>query len=84
MQCELRRTAVGQPAYSDRNRKTRRLAGSRKLTGHRLGADFAPEITDSGQPLTSPRFKELITGMGLQWLSEAETGKPFEADQSLD
>lgn len=64
-------TATAKPAVSP---------AAEKLTGHRLGADFAPEIIASGQPLTSPRFKDLITGMELQWLSEAETGKPFEAD----
>jgi len=53
---------------------------SQKIVGHRLGADFAPEIRDSGQPLNTPRFRELVAGMGFQWLSEAESGKPFEAD----
>jgi hypothetical protein len=51
-----------------------------KLIGHRLPADFSPEIRDAGQPLNSPRFKDLVIEMGFQWLSETETGRPFDAD----
>ena len=64
-------TATAKPAVSP---------VTQKLIGHRLPADFSPEIRDAGQPLNSARFKDLVTGMGFQWLSEAETGKPFDAD----
>ncbi|MCX5784606.1 MAG: BREX-1 system phosphatase PglZ type B [Elusimicrobia bacterium] len=64
-------TATAKPAVSPIHKK---------IVGHRLAADFAPEIQDAGQPLISSRFKDMVIGMGFQWLSETEIGKPFNAD----
>lgn len=62
-------TATAKPAVSP-------IAAS--LTGNLLGADFCAEIRDSGQPLTSARFKDLVASAGIQWISDSELGRPFD------
>ncbi|MFC1521890.1 BREX-1 system phosphatase PglZ type B [Elusimicrobiota bacterium] len=50
------------------------------IVGHHLGADFCPEVRESGQPYTSARFKDIVVDTGYQWLSDSESGRPFETD----
>jgi hypothetical protein len=47
-----------------------------KLLGGRLGADFCPEMADTGEALTTDRFRRLLSAAGFQILGPAETGDP--------
>jgi hypothetical protein len=58
-------TATAKPAVSP-------IAG--KLRGVHLDADFSPEITDSGEELTTDRFRKLLFAAGFQALGPGESG----------
>jgi len=47
---------------------------AQNLRGGRLGADFCPEVADTGQPLTTDRFRRLLSAVGFQVFGPAETG----------
>jgi hypothetical protein len=58
-------TATAKPAVSP-------IAG--KLCGRHLDADFTPEIEDSGEKLSTERFRRLLVAAGFQVLGPAELG----------
>lgn len=58
-------TATAKPAASP-------VAG--KLRGGHLGADFCPEMADTGEGLSTDRFRKLLSAAGFQVLGPAETG----------
>lgn len=60
-------TATGKPAVSP-------IAGA--VRGGNLGADFGPEIADTGEKLSTDRFRRLLSAAGLQVLGPAEGGEP--------
>jgi hypothetical protein len=64
-------TATAKPAASP-------VAG--RLRGGRLGADFSPELADSGDGLTTDRFRRLLDDEGVQVLGPAECGEPRTAN----
>lgn len=45
-----------------------------KLKGTTPGEDFLPNISETGQTLTPDRFKKLLEGEKIQYLSPGETG----------
>lgn len=48
----------------------------RKLRGGDLGADFCPEIAETGEGLTTDRLRRLLSAAGFQVLGASETGDP--------
>ena len=58
-------TATAKPAVSP-------VAG--KLRGGHLEADFCPEMADSGEGLTTDRFRKLLAAAGFQVLGPSESG----------
>jgi len=50
------------------------------ISGDLLGEDFRPEIRESSQPLTTDRFRKLLTSAGFQVFDAYETGDPLQAD----
>jgi hypothetical protein len=58
-------TATAKPAASP-------IAG--KIRGERLGADFCPDTADSGEGLTTDRFRKLLSIAGFQVLGPGEVG----------
>ena len=51
-----------------------------KLRGGHLGADFCPEIADTGDGLTTDRFRKLLAAAGFQVLGPAEPGDALAKD----
>ena len=47
-----------------------------KLRGGHLGADFCPEIAETGEGLNTDRFRKQLAAAGLQVLGASETGEP--------
>jgi len=47
-----------------------------KLRGEKLEADFGPKISDTGDGLTTDRFRKLLVAAGFQVLGPSETGNP--------
>jgi len=47
-----------------------------KLRGGYLGADFCPEIAETGEGLNTDRFRKLLSAAGYQVLGASETGDP--------
>lgn len=45
-----------------------------KLRGGRLDADFAPEMADGGERLSTDRFRKLLASAGFQVLGPADVG----------
>ncbi len=64
-------TATAKPAASP-------AAGA--LRGGQLGADFAPEIAESGDGLSTDRFRKLLAAAGYQVLGASECGEPQAKD----
>ena len=60
-------TATAKPAAS---------SVAQKLCGGRLEADFCPEIANTGEALTTDRFRKLLATAGFQVLGATETGDP--------
>ena len=58
-------TATAKPAVSPVTEEIKGLA---------LGEDFLPVTADGGQPLTTDRFRKLLTAAGYQYLGADETG----------
>ena len=58
-------TATAKPAVSP---------VSNDIKGMSLGEDFLPVTADTGQPLTTDRFRKLLAAAGYQYLSADETG----------
>jgi len=51
-----------------------------QLQGVGLGADFSPQLAETGQALTTDRFRKLLSSAGYQVLGAAETGDPQSSD----
>jgi len=64
-------TATAKPAASP-------VAG--KLRGEHLHADFCPQDADTGEGLTTERFRKLLSAAGLQVFGPAESGDPRVKD----
>ncbi|MDK2816725.1 MAG: hypothetical protein PWR22_1354 [Moorella sp. (in: firmicutes)] len=62
-------TATAKPAVSP-------IAG--KLSGDLPGEDFIPEVSEVNLPLTTDRFRKLLTEAGYQVFNSFETGNPDE------
>lgn len=60
-------TATAKPAASP-------VAG--KVQGVELGADFCPQIAETGEALTTDRFRKQLAAAGYQVLGASETGDP--------
>ncbi len=60
-------TATAKPAVSPVTKEIKGLA---------LGEDFLPATADGGQPLTTNRFRKLLTAAGYHYLGSDETGDP--------
>jgi hypothetical protein len=60
-------TATAKPAVSP-------AAGD--IKGLALGEDFLPATADAGQPLTTDRFRKLLSAAGYQYVGADETGDP--------
>jgi len=60
-------TATAKPAASP-------VVGN--LRGVCLGADFCPEIAETGEVLTTDRFRKQLVAAGYQVLGASETGEP--------
>ncbi len=60
-------TATAKPAASP-------VAG--KVQGVELGADFCPQIAETGESLTTDRFRKQLAAAGYQVLGASETGDP--------
>lgn len=58
-------TATAKPAVSP-------VAG--KIRGAEIGEDFLPDVEETGQALTTDRFRKLLTNEGYQYISQDETG----------
>ncbi|HUU95729.1 MAG TPA: BREX-1 system phosphatase PglZ type B [Phycisphaerae bacterium] len=64
-------TATAKPAASP-------VAG--KLQGVELGADFCPQIAETGEALNTDRFRRPLVAAGYQVLGASETGDPQAED----
>jgi hypothetical protein len=64
-------TATAKPAASP-------VAG--KLRGGQMKEDFWPELKETGEGLTTDRFRRLLSLAGFQMLGPAETGEPLVQD----
>jgi hypothetical protein len=64
-------TATAKPAASP-------VAG--KLRGGDLGADFCPEVAETGESLSTDRFRKQLAAAGYQVLGASETGDPPAKD----
>lgn len=64
-------TATAKPAVSP-------IAGH--LRGGRLGADFFPETADTGEQLSTDRFRNLLSSAGFQVIGSAEMGNALAED----
>ena len=62
-------TATAKPAVSP-------IAG--KLSGDLPGEEFIPEVSEVNLPLTTDRFRKLLTEAGYQVFNSFETGNPAE------
>jgi hypothetical protein len=51
-----------------------------KLRGEPLGADFCPDIADTGERLNTERFRKLLSGAGYQVLGSVEVGDAYAKD----
>lgn len=60
-------TATAKPAVSP---------ASDRIRGDALDADYCPVQTDTGQKVTAPRLRQLLTSAGVQVLAAAEVGDP--------
>lgn len=60
-------TATAKPAVSP---------VSKGIKGTSLGEDFLPATADGEQPLTTARFRKLLTSHGYQYVGADETGDP--------
>lgn len=60
-------TATAKPAVSP-------VAG--QIVGNRLGEDFAPDVSDTGQPATTDRIRKIMAAAGFQCLAASEVGLP--------
>ena len=49
---------------------------SQYVYGSSFGEDFVPQVVDTEQPLTTHRFRKLLTSADYQYLSIEETGDP--------
>ena len=49
---------------------------AKKLSGGHLGADFCPEIAETGEGLNTDRFRKQLVAAGYQVLGASETGDP--------
>ena len=47
-----------------------------QIEGHSIGEDFLPTASDTGQPLTTDRFRKLLDTAGYQFIRVDETGDP--------
>lgn len=61
-------TSTAKPAASP-------VAG--KLLGIRMREDFSPELKETGEALTTDRFRKLLSMAGFQTLTAMETGEPL-------
>ena len=64
-------TATAKPAASP-------VAG--KLHGGHMKEDFSPELNETGEGLTTDRFRRLLSVAGFQTLGPVETGEPLAQD----
>ncbi len=64
-------TATAKPAASP-------IAG--KLRGGHMKEDFSPELKETGEQLTTERFRGLLSDMGFQMLGQSEKGEPLGQD----
>ncbi len=64
-------TATAKPAVSP-------IIG--KLTGTTLPEDFCPEVSATGQPLTTDRFRKLLREAGYTYLGSDQTGAPGNSE----
>lgn len=53
---------------------------AKNLRGSRLEADFNVELVDTGDKLTTERFRQMLTAAGYQVMGLAETGDPRQQD----
>ena len=60
-------TATAKPAVSP---------VAHQIVGSSPGEDFLPVTADSGQPLTTDRFRQLLLAEGYQYINAKETGDP--------
>lgn len=60
-------TATAKPAVSP---------VAEEIKGITLGEDFLPTTADAGQPLTTDRFRKLLSAAGYQYVGADETGDP--------
>lgn len=51
-----------------------------KLSGKLTSEDFTPTVDETTKPLTSDRFRKLLTEAGYQVFSSPETGRPNEPE----
>jgi hypothetical protein len=49
---------------------------AKKLRGGHLSADFCPQIAETGEALTTDRFRKQLAAAGYQVLGASETGDP--------
>ncbi|ABC76778.1 BREX-1 system phosphatase PglZ type B [Syntrophus aciditrophicus] len=64
-------TATAKPATSP-------IAG--KLSGGHMREDFSPELKETGETLTTDRFRRLLSDAGFQILGQVDTGDPLTQD----
>lgn len=60
-------TATAKPAASP-------IAGA--VMGGALGEDFLPNVAESGQGLSTDRFRKLLGAAGYEYIAQGETGDP--------
>lgn len=60
-------TATAKPAVSP---------VAKQIKGVSLGEDFLPVVADGERPLTTDRFRKLLTSAGYQYIGADETGDP--------
>jgi hypothetical protein len=47
-----------------------------QVSGHQLGEDFVPEVSDTGKPANTDRIRILMIAEGYQCLAATEVGQP--------
>jgi hypothetical protein len=47
-----------------------------QVSGHQLGEDFVPEVSDAGKPATTDRIRKLMVTAGYQVLTAPDVGQP--------